>query len=480
MLIGGARVEYGGAGHRVSVNPADETVLADIPYADAAQVDNAVEAAAHAQADWWALDWRARAAALRRTADLIEARAEDILAVEIADTGNTRRRLGNDITVAAESFRYFAGLAGMLLGSTAPASPGGLHFTLRRPYGVVARIVPFNHPFMFAAARIAAPLAAGNAVVIKTPEQSPLSAGLLAEICMETLPPGLVNIIHGEGGVAGDRLVTHPRIRRIGFTGAVPTGLRIQRRAAEFAVKHVSLELGGKNPMLIYPDIDAEQAAEAAVAGMNFSWAGQSCGSTSRLFVHQTRHDAVVEAVVERVRSLRLDDPNLERADMGPVNSSAQLEKSRAYVSIGQEDGARLLTGGGRPAGREKGYWIEPAVFDGVDQSMRIAREEVFGPILSIQSWSDEADLFARANATDFALTASIWTNDLQAAHRAINAVEAGYVWINTASAHYLGTPFGGHKDSGTGSEESWEELLSYTQSTSVQIPRPNAQGRAS
>jgi acyl-CoA reductase-like NAD-dependent aldehyde dehydrogenase len=357
-------------------------------------------------------------------------------------------------------------------GQTVPATAQGLHFTLREPYGVVARIVPFNHPFMFAAAHLAAPLMAGNAVVIKTPETSPLSGSLLGEICRETLPAGLVNIVHGLGLPAGDALVRHPLVRRIGFTGSVATGLAIQRAAASTSVKHVTLELGGKNPFIVFPDADLDRVVELAVAGMNFSWAGQSCGSTSRLLLHESVHDEVVERVAQRMSALRLGDPTDPDSQMGPVNSLRQHERMFGFIDSARSDGARLVTGGRRPPGTAfaRGYWVEPTLYADVTPGMRIAREEVFGPIVCALRWRDEAELIQIANATDYALTAAIWTRDLATALRTLRQVEAGTVWINTAGQHFVGTPFGGWKDSGLGGEECLEELLSYTQVKAVHV----------
>jgi betaine-aldehyde dehydrogenase len=458
-----------------SVNPATERPLGRVPAAAAADVDRAVTAAAAAQGDWALRSVWERGAALRKLAAALRDRADEIVRLEAADTGNTIAKLGGDIAIAAGYLDYFAGLGSELKGTSVPATARGYHFTRREPYGVVARIVPFNHPFMFAAAHLAAPLMAGNSVVVKTPETSPLSGTLLAQLCQSSLPPGLVNIISGYGVPAGDALVRHPLVRRIGFTGSLATGLAIQRAAAESAVKHVSLELGGKNPLLVFPDADVDTVSAAAVAGMNFSWAGQSCGSTSRLLVHASRYDAVVEAVTARVAALRVGDPLDPSSDMGPVNSAAHYAKVQDFVATGIQQGARLTTGGQRPTGAEftRGYWIRPAVFTDVTMDMRIAREEIFGPVLAIQRWDTLKEAITLANATDYGLTAALWTNDLEAALAAAAQIEAGYVWINGVAQHYVGTPFGGWKDSGLGAEECLDELLSYSRSKALHILLP-------
>jgi len=313
---------------------------------------------------------------------------------------------------------------------------------------------------------------AGNAVVLKSPDQSPLSASLMGEICREVLPPGLVNIVSGQGIVTGDAIVRHPRVRRIGFTGSVPTGMAIQRAAAETCIKHLSLELGGKNPLIAFPDADPDTVASAAVAGMNFAWSGQSCGSTSRLMLHESLHDEVVERVVEQVRNIRLGDPRKTSSQMGPVNNAGQYRHVMNMVDVAREDGGQILCGGKRPDGDEfaQGYWVEPTVIGDVTMDMRIARQEVFGPLLSVLKWRDRDEALAMANATEFGLTAGVWTNDLRTAIGMAQDLECGLVWINGGGRHFLGTGFTGWKNSGLGREECLEELLSYTQSKAVHV----------
>ena len=367
---------------------------------------------------------------------------------------------------------YYAGIAHELKGETIPATPDHLHLTLREPYGVVARIVPFNHPLMFAVARTAAALASGNAVIVKPPETSPLSAMLLAEIAAASLPPGLFNIVTGLGRTVGDAIVRHPDIKRIAFIGSVETGRAIQRAAADVCVKNVSLELGGKNPMIVFPDNDPDEIARAAVSGMNFTWQGQSCGSTSRLLVHEDIHDRVLEAVTERVSNLRVGDPMSEESEMGPLNSAGQLRKVMGFIDSGRQEGARLMTGGERPAGEmfRIGNWIRPTVFADVAPTMRIWREEIFGPVLSVTPWRDIDEAMSRANGVDYGLTAAIWTHDIKNALNAARRIRSGHIWINTVGPHYLGVPYGGMKNSGVGREEGIEEMLSYTETKVINI----------
>ncbi|MDR3522049.1 MAG: aldehyde dehydrogenase family protein [Acidocella sp.] len=472
LLIDGELVEATGNERLPSVNPANEEIIGSSPSAGKADVERAVAAAQKAAPLWATLSVRERIKYVRAIAAGLQARADELLKIEVLDTGNTINKAWGDISSAGEALEYYAGLGLELKGETIPASANNLHITLREPYGVVGRIIPFNHPIKFAANSLAAPLMAGNCVVLKPPEQSPLSAGVLAEICREVLPRGVANIVTGLGSATGDVIVRHPAIKRIGFTGSVTTGMAIQRAAAETCVKHVSLELGGKNPMIVYPDIDPDLAAQTAVGGMNFAWAGQSCGSSSRILVHESLYDAVLKRIVERVAALRLGDPLDPQAQMGPVNSERHYERVCRYIGFGNADGAKLMAGGKRPPGKlfERGYWLQPTVFADVMPSMRIAREEIFGPVLSVFKWKDEAEAFAIANSTDYGLTASILTNDLNTALRAARAVQSGYVWINGASGHFYGTPFGGHKNSGLGNEEGIEELYSYTQNKTIHI----------
>lgn len=472
MLIGGEMTAGTGGEWITTVNPANEQPIGRVPAATAADVNAAVAAAKAAQPAWAAKSIFERGALVRALASKFREKAQDILIMEATDTGNTIAKLGADVQIAAAYLEYFAGLATEMKGDTVPASPGNIHFSLREPFGVVARIVPFNHPFMFAGAHLASPLTAGNTVVVKTPETSPLTGSLLAECCREILPPGVVNIISGLGLPAGDTLVRHKDIHRIGFTGSVPTGLAIQRAAAEVAVKHVSLELGGKNPLMVFPDADLDQVENAAIAGMNFSWAGQSCGSTSRILAHESIYDDLVERVAARTDAVKVGDPLDPESEMGPVNSEGHYNNVLKFVEAGKRDGAKLVAGGARPEGAEfeRGYWLRPTVFADATMDMEVAREEIFGPVVSMLKWSTREEAVEMANATDYGLTTAIYTNDLKAAMTTAQEVDAGYVWINGVAQHYVGLPFGGVKNSGLGGEEALEELLSYTRTKTVNV----------
>jgi acyl-CoA reductase-like NAD-dependent aldehyde dehydrogenase len=471
MLIGGDLVDSSSGEVLFSINPADESVIGQVPRGTTADVERAVDDARRAQPAWADLPVSERADHLLRLADALEARADDLLTLEVADTGNTVTGMATDIASCIDRVRYNAGLAYELQGTTFPSEPGELQLTLREPFGVVGRIVAFNHPAAMAIHGVAAPLIAGNTMVLKPSEQCTLSAALFAEVASEVLPPGVLNIVTGEREV-GEALVRHPRVKRLSFVGSVATGMAIQRSAAESAVKSISLELGGKNPFIVFPDAPVEDVATAAVSAMNFTWQGQSCNSTSRLFVHDDIYDAVVEAVSAKVGKLRLGDPSLRTTQMGAMVSQAQRDRSERYVRLALDEGARLVCGGRRPPGEEfrKGFWFEPTVLADVAQDMRVAREEVFGPVLSVLRWSDEADLIEQANSLDVGLTGVVWSSDLAKALRVARQLESGYIWVNGSTVNAKALPFGGYKNSGIGRERGLQEIYSYTESKSIQI----------
>lgn len=476
MLIGGELVTSVDGTWDESVNPTNEEPIGRAPSGGKADIDLAVAAGKDAWPAWAALPIEARADKLLQFADALNARAEELLEIEVTDTGNTITPMRGDVKVAIDSLKYFAGLGGQLGGHTVPATTDNIHMSIREPYGVVGKIVPFNHPVLFAVSRTAPALMAGNSVVVKPAETCPLSTLVLGEIVRDIFPAGVFNIVTGQGRTAGDALARHRDIKRLAFIGSVPTGLAIQRAAAEVCVKNVTLELGGKNPMIVFPDVDVEVAAQAAVAAMNFSWQGQSCGSMSRLMLHADIHDAVLKRVVEIVANLRLGDPMSADSQMGPVNSLPHLNKVNHYIEIAKQDGARLETGGKRPEGSDfkKGFWVEPTVFSQVTGNMRIAQEEVFGPILSVLKWTNIDDAIKVANSTEFGLTAAIWTNNLDNAMYTARRVRSGFQWINGASFHFLGAGFGGYGNSGIGREECLEDMLSYTELKTINIMLKN------
>jgi acyl-CoA reductase-like NAD-dependent aldehyde dehydrogenase len=454
-----------------TTNPATGEVLAEVPACDVHDVDHAVQAAEKAHFAWRRLTPPERAFYCRRFADRLRARADTYALLDALDGGNPLQMMRKDVSLAAALIDYYVGLAPEIKGETIPATAQTFHFTLREPFGVVARIIPFNHPILFAA-RIAAPLIAGNTLVLKPAEQTPLSALEMAHDVKELFPPGVVNIITGDGPGAGAPLVKHPLVRRVHFTGSVEVGREIARAAAD-GLKTVSLELGGKNPMIVFPDVDLDKAVASAFNGMNYTWSqGQSCGSTSRLFLHSDIHNEFLSRLVEKVKAVRIGLPADEKTEMGCLISQKQFDKVMSYIELGRKEGARLVAGGGRPPQPElqRGFFVQPTIFDQVDYRMRLAQEEIFGPVQSVLTWKDRGQLVEMANSVMYGLTASIWTRDFSAAYRMASEIEAGYIWINDSSRHFPGVPFGGVKQSGIGREESLSDLLSYTQLKSVNV----------
>jgi acyl-CoA reductase-like NAD-dependent aldehyde dehydrogenase len=455
-----------------AIAPATGDVIATIPRCGADEVDAVVRAAQAAQVAWRELPPLERAGAVCRLADLIDAHADELARLDAIDNGSPITFFRHDVQVSSWYLRYFAGLVLEQKGETLPMERDRLNYTLRQPYGVVARITPFNHPFMFAARGAAGPLIAGNAVVIKPSEHTSLSTLRFAELAAQVLPDGLVGVVTGLGAEAGDALVRHPAVRRVGFTGSVEAGQTVLAAAAASGIKYVTCELGGKNPLVVMPDADVATAVAGAVKGMNFTWSSQSCGSTSRVLVQRGIHDAFVDALAGAIEALRPGSPVEESTSMGAVVNRAQLEKIERYIAIGREDGARELVPGGRVAvpGHERGLFVRPALFDGVAPDSRLAQQEIFGPVLSVLTFDDLADAVRIANGVRYGLTAAIFTRDLGAAHSFARDVEAGHVWVNDTSSHFPGASFGGWKSSGIGREEGFDELLSYSQTKNVNV----------
>lgn len=472
MLVGGEFVDAEGAASSEALDPSTGEVIGGVPEASAGDVQRAVAAALEAQPEWAARGVDGRAACFERFGEMLTEQRDELAMVDSIASGNPVRAMRTDVDISIPYVKGWPQIARWLGGALIPASPGNLHYTALRPYGVVGRINAFNHPLMFAATRPLAALIAGNTVVMKPSPQTALGALQLARLFKDAFPPGVINLISGGVG-AGDALVTHPQLKRIAFTGSRSTGLVIQRRAAESGhIKHLSLELGGKNAMIVFPDADLAEAVEGAIFGMNFNLCqGQSCGSNSRVLVHHRSYDEFVSRAADHLRGYKVGVAYSESTDMGPLVSAAHRARVAAYLEQGSRDGATLVEGGDHPDGAPRGgFYMTPALFADVGPGMSIAREEIFGPVLSVLPWTGYNEMLELANDVDLGLTASVWTNDLDLAHKTAERLDAGYIWVNDSARHYFGTPFGGTKESGIGREESREELESYMETKAINV----------
>ena len=469
---------YGGDWHaphknsyRDTRNPANGSIIGSIADAGSEDVDTAVQAAHEAFLTWRSVSAPERARHLRKAAEALRRHATELALLDAYNTGNPVAEMLHDANAAAAHLDFFAGLIPMLRGETIPIDESGFHYTLRQPLGVVARLVAFNHPVMFAAAKMAAPLAAGNSVIIKPPDQAPLSCLRLAEILSDVFPPGVLNVLPG-GAECGKALSTHPLVSKVTLIGSVSTGKAIQRAAAD-TLKPTLFELGGKNALLAFPDANFNRLVQGITRGMNFAWAGQSCGSTSRIFLHASHYDEVIHQVCDAVKKQFVPGiPTEITTTMGPVINKTAQDRIMSMISGATDEGAHLALGGNIPSHPpiRDGYFIEPTIFIDVQPHMRIAREEIFGPVMSIFKWDDERELIRQVNDTQYGLAASIFTENLITAHRIIPQVDAGYVWVNQVGRHFLGVPFGGFKESGSAREECLDELLAFTQTKSVNV----------
>jgi betaine-aldehyde dehydrogenase len=452
------------------INPGSGASLGQVVDGTAADAEAAIAAAKAAFKEWRRVPPLERAKMLRAIADVLRKNGEELAMLDAADCGNPYAEMVRDASVGAMQLDFYAGLVTEMKGASIPMGPDALNFSVREPYGVVGRIIPFNHPFMFAAGKSGAPLAAGNTVVLKPPEQAPLSALRLAELIDGILPPGVWNVVPG-GREVGQTLSSHPDVAYVALIGSVPTGRAVAKAAAD-TLKPVLLELGGKNALIVFPDADLDAASAAVIDGMNFTWCGQSCGSTSRAFIHEKIYDAVLERAAASIRRFKPGDPTDPSTTMGSIINQVQYDRVMKYIAAGKEDGARLIAGGKRPDDPRlaKGLFIEPTIFADVTMDMRIGKEEIFGPVLSVFKWSDEEEMLRQVNQVEYGLTCSIWTSDITTAHRTAAAVEAGFVWINEVSKHFLGAPFGGYKQSGIGREECIEELIRFTREKNIHI----------
>jgi aldehyde dehydrogenase (NAD+) len=456
-----------------TINPATEEESAQVARGDERDVDAAVTAARKAfeTGPWSKMAAVERARLVWKLGDLIMANLDEMARLESLCTGKTLFDSGKvEIPFAAEVFRYYAGWATKIHGETLNLREGAFTFTLRQPVGVVGAIVPWNFPFLLASWKIAPALAAGNTVVLKPASLTPLTALKFAELCQEAgLPEGVFNVVTGPGTAVGMALVRHPGVAKIAFTGSTEVGKQIMREAAG-SLKRVSLELGGKSPNIVFADADMEAAVKGALTGIFYN-KGEVCAAGSRLFVEQGVHDDFMAKLTERVKDLKVGDPMDRSTRMGPVISKAQMETVLGYIEAGKQEGARLVAGGGRArVGNGKGYFVEPTVFDGVSNRMKIAREEIFGPVLSVIPFRSVEDGIAEGNETTYGLAAAVWTRDVAKALRAARAIRAGTVWVNAYNLYDAALPFGGFKESGFGRELGAAGMDPYTEVKSVWV----------
>jgi len=450
-------------------HPPTHEVLTEVPIAGPEAIDDAVRTAQRASKQWREVDVFERREILEEFADYLEANEEALTNLDVADNGSSISRMKFDVEKGARNIRYMAGISHELKGEAPPTESGTHDFTLREPYGVAAGIVPFNHPNMFVSEKLAPALAAGNGVVIKPSEYTSLSALYIGRLVDEfgRFPEGLVNVVTGFGET-GAELVEHRGVGVISMVGSPATGKAIMRGAAGHLAP-VLLELGGKNPFIVFPDADVDAVVDGLEGAMALPWEGQSCGSGTRLLVHEDVSDAVVPAIVDRVESVTVGDPFDESNTMGSVVSRPQFEKVTGYIDQAVEEGAEVLAGGETVDDYDTGYFVRPTIFR-ADPDNVIANEETFGPVLTVLPWSDYDEMISIANAVDYGLAASVWTNDLNSAHRAVGDIEAGYVWVNQHGRHYIGAPFGGYKESGIRGKEDLQELLDHTRVKNVNI----------
>lgn len=473
LYIGGRYVAATGGATFETLNPATGEVLAVVQSASRADVDKAVAAAAAGQKVWAAMTAMQRSRILRKAVDILRARNDELALLETLDTGKALSETqAVDIVTGADVLEYYAGLVPALEGEQIPLRETSFVYTRREPLGVVAGIGAWNYPIQIALWKSAPALAAGNAMIFKPSEVTPLTALKLAEIYTEAgLPDGVFNVVNGVGPEVGVALTEHPGIEKISFTGGVATGKKVMASAAGSTLKEVTMELGGKSPLIVCDDADLDRAADIAVMA-NFFSSGQVCTNGTRVFVPQALKADFEAKVLERVTRIKLGDPLAAETNFGPLVSTPHMEKVLGYIAQGQTEGARLLTGGERVTTGElaKGNFVAPTVFTDCRDDMAIAREEIFGPVMSILGYADEDEVVRRANDTEYGLAAGVVTRDLARAHRMIHRLEAGICWINTWGESPAEMPVGGYKHSGVGRENGLTTLGHYTRIKSVQV----------
>ncbi len=452
-------------------NPATGEKISEVAKATAKDVDKAVEAAREAlvRSKWARWPASRRGQILNKIAQIMRSRFQDLVELEILNTGKALSAAQGQVMQAIEDIELYAGSTTTIQGHTKPVPSGFFHYSVKEPVGVCAQIVPWNYPLMMTAWKIAPALAAGCTIILKPASLTPLTALALADICHEAgVPAGVINVVTGSGAEIGSYLVEHPGVDKVAFTGETTTGKDIMAKASE-TLKRVTLELGGKSPNIVFPDADLEGAVNGSVFGIYYN-TGQSCEARSRLFVHEDIYDKFVEKFVEQTKKLKLGDPFSKETHVGAIISRGQWETIDGYVKLAEEEGARVIYGGRRPDGEEfsKGYWYMPTVIADVANDMRVAQEEIFGPVVVIIKFREEKEVIQMANDSIYGLAAAVWTQNHGLAHRVTSRLKAGIIMVNNPISTFPGLPFGGYKQSGFGRELALESLDLYMETKSV------------